>query len=152
MTRREHQVQGGILRVGGGGWADWIPAGEARGQVRLRTARDRQGRKVIAEVRIADPSGVAAGLLRQIPLGALEDVLNAPRVIERSARVGATAEIRVVEIEVVAAEYAAAAAVTRHPARKLAEDRGVSGRTVSRWLAEARRRGLLSPARRSPAR
>jgi hypothetical protein len=168
---RVYPVQGGTLRVSGA-WAEWTPAGEIRGKVRLRVSRDRQGRKTITEVRILDPAGVPAALLRQIPLGALEDVINSPRdaavtpatvtpkvriptprVHTRSASLKAEAGLNVRDTEVffrgVAADYTAAAAFTRHPATQLAQDRGVSDRTVSRWLAEARHRGLLPPTRRA---
>lgn len=166
----DYEVQGGVLHVAEGPWATWIPRGNPRGEVRLRLSRDRHGRKTITELRISDMAGVAAGLLRHIPLGALEDVLNSPEPVPRSERRSRAGEIRrdvtivpepavarasiptpTVEVDLVqvAADYAAAAAITRHPVRKLAEDRGVSERTVSRWLAEVRRRGLLPSARRS---
>jgi hypothetical protein len=118
----------------------------------MKVSMDEQGRKTITEVRVEDRAGVAAGLLRQIPLGALEDVLNGPQVslglIDQTARIFPPTIIQSASQAVVNA-YSAAAAVTRHPVRKLAEDYGVSERTVSRWLADARREGLLPPPRRT---
>ena len=171
MAGREFPVKGGTLRELTGAWWEWRPAGLAAGRVRLKLGRDAEGWRVIVELRATDPSGVQAGLLRQIPLGALEEVLNRREVVKRTG--GATvietkhrdgrqdATVRPGSIRVAVAfpspallahEYLRAAAETRHPARLLAERYGVSERTISRRLSEARRQGFLAPVRRGGAR
>ena len=80
VTRLDYPVQGGILSVLEGPWTQWTPPGWPHGTVRLKVSRDKKGRATITEVRIEDAAGVAAGLLRKIPLGALEDFLNGQEV------------------------------------------------------------------------
>lgn len=53
--------------------------------------------------------------------------------------------------KLVAQAYNAAVARTDKPAKMLAEQADVPVPTVHRWIAEARRRGLLPPARRGKA-
>ncbi len=50
----------------------------------------------------------------------------------------------------VADVYSTAYQVTKRPAVEIAEASGVAVTTVHRWLKEARRRGVLAPARRTP--
>lgn len=48
----------------------------------------------------------------------------------------------------IAAEYVELTRARRHPAVVIAERRGTPVRTVHRWIAEARKRGLLAPTTR----
>jgi hypothetical protein len=130
-------------------------------RVYLRFGTRASGRRVIEELRIVDDEGVKAGLLRKIPLGQIEEVANTrhSRLRGQAVSLSITTPAGLkVPVEPVgerddsfyrrlAESYAQAVKMERrHPARLLAEASGVSIRTMSRWLAEARRRGFMGPA------
>ena len=161
MTSKDVKLRGGTLTIMGRGRAAWHPGGRVSAQIDLRFAVDRAGRTSVREVRVASPHRVEAALLRQIPLGAIEDVMNGVAVGRADEADKATA-IRPVKSYRVGSRrdddsfykrltqlYTAAGTETPHPAQRLADDNGVSRRTVTRWLAEARRRGFMNPTRKA---
>jgi hypothetical protein len=143
--------------------ASWHPGERPEAVILLLLDVDDSGRTSVRELRVSGGNRVEAALLRQIPLGAIERVLNGIR-IGRGVNSDEATKIRAVKTykvepnedsdvfySRVAELYLAAGAEAPNPAQRLAADNDVSRRTVSRWLAEARRRGLMRPARSGAA-
>lgn len=175
--------------LGRGGWV-WLRH-PAVGAVDLSLrVDDRRGRLTIVDliVRPRDGRAVDANLLREIPTGEIEQVLNRPDIAElfrqRIATDGGTIEaetddalgrlvpadpgdvltrppLALLRIRGIAAKrkpdtfyervahlISLLAPFEESPAERIADANGVDTEIVYRWVKEARRRGLLAPARR----
>lgn len=130
----------------------WMPVEGHEGvSVRYRTD-DATGRVVVCGV-LVERDVVDTTVLRGIPVAHLETTANlgspvgAPSTaLTRPDGTDAPAFYRLV-----AEHYRWTAAATAAPARVLAQAADVPVPTVHRWIAEARRRGFLPPARKGRA-
>jgi hypothetical protein len=142
-----------------------VPPGGTTGRIILRHRRDVNGRPLITEVHVVDDEGVPAALLREIPLGALEDVLSAPVTLD----VGDESEIDdaargvagwvgrlklsdpadVEQLTQVMELWQYAQANGLPPAKYVAQKLRISERTVARRIADLRKHALLPSPRRT---
>jgi hypothetical protein len=145
----------------------WEELGDAYPGVRVQVARV-GGRLRIVGIQVTNPDGVTHEAIRSVPVGRLEARLNEPGVKVRMVlpESGWPAPKRQ-ELHIpkkdfdnpdgrgygtdfylhVAMLYTRCVAGGVRPARAMAEANHVPVSTVRRWIQEARRRGVLAPAR-----
>lgn len=151
----EFSVRGGTLRLEEDGhWSEWIPAGGSTATIRLRWKVDRRGLRLV-ELRVSDPDGVPAAVLRQIPIATLEEFMTraateTTAIVEGGPNRSEEAMERLTEAERHVLElYREALLSGFPPAQHVAEELGISPRTVSRHLSKIRQTLLLPTARKS---
>ena len=119
-------------------------------RVLVQTA-DRNGRKVVTRL-VIEADAIDSALMRRVAIGRVEALLNANmdggRAITLPRPDGSDPATF---YRSVADAYNATVLHSSHPARLMAEQAQVPVGTVHRWIAEARRRGFLPPARKGRA-
>jgi hypothetical protein len=155
--------------AGDRGWvqARWKRSDGTEGRVTARFRPRTRTRWYIAQLQIDAPT---SSLLRDVPLARIEDAVNADPVIRKWVEDGSPAAIKAAVqrartprrhrlkrpasrrldgdfFKNVGEAYREAVAHGLRPAKTLAEDSNTSQGTVSRWIAEARKRGHLPAAK-----
>ena len=145
-------------------------------ELAVTAVRNIKGRRVPTSISVTCDSGVDGELLRKIPLGRIEALLNADSSLldryidgkqkarsleETHQRLDDFAEKHIYKLSIpstgkypdefykhVADAWQLLASQGSPPAKRLAVVNNVPESTTNRWAKEARRRGFLPPARR----
>lgn len=116
----------------------------------LVQASERGDRKVVTRL-VIEADLIDASLLRHVAIGRVEALLNAPTDARAVTLQRPDGSDPATFYRSVADAYNATVPHSSRPARLMADQASVPVGTVHRWIAEARRRGYLPPARKGRA-
>ena len=126
---------------------DWLPLGRIEAAVNTPAVRERLLKRLSEDHQLESPAWSDLPPLNVLAPPRLDEHVDAPKVrlrlhIPEGRRRPDAFYAKVADV------YSSQEALSDRPAADIAEANGVPATTVARWVKEARRRGLMAPARR----